>query len=131
MGAIKTAGTTYNTFKNLDLKKVATTELNAMLKNTIQNTPSTRNTLFSFPKAGSTPGPIGTAAFPTIGARISRPIISDINTAGSQYNGADVAGNNPGQPLHCLIIVMCEWSQVRDVRSVGGDVGKRGCKRER
>jgi len=97
LGAIKTAGTTYNTFKNLDLKKVATTELNAMLKNTIQNTPNTRNTLFSFPKAGSTPGPIGTAAFPTIGARISPPIISDINSAGSQYNGADVAGNNPGQ----------------------------------
>lgn len=95
LGAIKTAGTTYNTFKNLDLKKVATTELNAMLKNSIQNTPNTRNTLFSFPKAGSTPGPIGTAGFPTIGARISPPIISDLNTAGNQDNGAAAGGLTP------------------------------------
>jgi hypothetical protein len=95
LGAIKAAGTTYNTAKNLNLKSVATAELNAMLKNAIQNTPNTRNTLFSFPKAGGSPGPIGTAAFPTIGARRSPPIISDIGTAGNQYNGADKAGANP------------------------------------
>jgi LysM repeat protein len=95
LGAIKTAGTTYNTAKNLNLKSVATAELNAMLKNAVQNTPNTRNTLFNFPKAGASPGPIGTAAFPTIAARRSPPIISDIGTAGNQYNGADKAGNNP------------------------------------
>lgn len=99
LSAIKTAGTTYNTFKNKDLKKVATAELNAMLRNAVQNTPNTRNTLFNFPKAGATPGPIGTAAFPTIGARLSPPLITDTGTSGSQYNGADKTGNFPdGQP---------------------------------
>ncbi len=95
LGAVKTIGTSYNTFKNLDLKKVATAELNAMLRNSIQNTPNTRNSLFNFPKAGASPGPIGTAAFPTIDARRSPPVISDIGTVGNQYNGADKAGNNP------------------------------------
>lgn len=95
LGAVKTVGTTYNTFKNLDLKKVATKELNAMLKNAIQNTPNTRNSKFNFPKAGASPGPIGTAAFPTIAARRSPPVISDTGTAGSQYNGSDKAGKNP------------------------------------
>jgi hypothetical protein len=95
LSAVKTAGTTFNTFKNLNLKNVATAELNAMLRNAIQNTPNTRNSLFNFPKAGATPGPIGTAAFPTIGARLSPPVISDIGTAGNQYNGADLTGDTP------------------------------------
>ena len=96
LSAVKTAGTTYNTFKNLNLKNVATAELNAMLRNAIQNTPNqTRNSLFNFPKAGASPGPIGTAAFPTIGARLSPPVISDIGTAGDQYNGADKTGDTP------------------------------------
>lgn len=95
LGAIKTAGTTIKTAVNLDLKKVATAELNAMLKNAISNTPNTRNSLFNFPKAGASPGPIGTAGFPTIAARRSPPVIDDIGTAGSQYNGSDKAGNNP------------------------------------
>jgi hypothetical protein len=95
LSAVKTVGTTYNTFKNTNLKKVATAELNAMLRNAIQNTPNTRNSLFNFPKAGASPGPIGTAAFPTIGARLSPPVISDIGTAGNQYNGADLTGDTP------------------------------------
>jgi LysM repeat protein len=99
LSAVKTVGTTYNTFKNTNLKSVATAELNAMLRNSIQNTPNTRNSLFNFPKAGATPGPIGTAAFPTIGARLSPPVISDLGTAGNQYNGADKTGDTPsGQP---------------------------------
>lgn len=95
LSAVKTAGTTFNTFKNLNLKSVATAELNAMLRDAVQNTPNTRNSLFNFPKAGSSPGPIGTAAFPTIGARLSPPVISDIGTAGNQYNGEDKTGNTP------------------------------------
>lgn len=99
LSAVKTVGTTYNTFKNTNLKSVATAELNAMLRNAIQNTPNTRNSLFNFPKAGATPGPIGTAAFPTIGARSSPPVITDLGTAGNQYNGANKTGNTPsGQP---------------------------------
>ena len=95
LGAVKTVGTTYNTFKNVNLKNVATAELNAMLKNAIQNTPNTRNSLFNFPKAGATPGPIGTAGFPTIATRLSPPVITDLGAAGNQYNGADKAGDNP------------------------------------
>ncbi len=95
IGGIKTIGTTYNTFKNTNLKNVVTSELNAMLHNTLQNTPNTRNSQFNFPKSGSSPGPIGTAAFPPIGARLTPPIISRVPTAGSQYNGADKTGNNP------------------------------------
>ena len=97
LGAVKTAGTTYNTFKNVNLKSVVTSELDAMLRNAIQNTPNTRNTLFSFPKAGSTPGPIGTAGFPTINGRLAPPVITDIDPAGSQNNGADSAGRFSAQ----------------------------------
>ena len=98
LSAVKTVGTTYNTFKDTDLKKVATSELNAMLRNAIQNTPNqTRNSLFNFPKAGASPGPIGTAAFPTINARISPPVITDLGAAGSQYNGADKAQDAPNK----------------------------------
>lgn len=93
LGAIKTAGTTYNTFKNVNLKSVATSELNAMLRNALQNTPNTRNTLFSFPKAGQGPGPTGTAGFPTINARTSPPIITDTPPAGSQFNDTYGSGS--------------------------------------
>jgi LysM repeat protein len=96
LSTVRTVGSAYNTFKNTNLKNVVTAELNAMLRNAIQNTPNTRNSLFSFPKAGASPGPIGTAAFPTIAAvRSNPPVISRIPTAGTQYNGADKAGNNP------------------------------------
>ena len=95
VNVVKTVGSAYNTFKNTNLKNVVTAELNAMLRNAIQNTPNTRNSLFNFPKAGASPGPIGTAAFPTIEGRSSPPVISRIPTAGTQYNGADKAGNNP------------------------------------
>lgn len=101
LGAIKTAGTAYNTFKNTDLKQVATAELDAMLRNSIQNTPNTRNTLFEFPAAGSTPGTVGTAGAPTIAANSApKPItqeplydydpLTEEPYAGSQYNGSNL-----------------------------------------
>lgn len=99
LGAIKTAGVTYNAFKNVNLKKVATAELNSMLKNALQNTPNTRNTLFNFPKAGSSPGPTGTAGFPTVNARIAPPVITDVPAAGSQDNGSAQAGGQGGNGL--------------------------------
>lgn len=85
LGAVLTAGTAYNTFKNTNLKSTATRELNAMLRNSVQNTPNTRNQLFNFPVAGSSPGPIGTAGYPPIGA--SGTQIS--GTAGVQNNGSN------------------------------------------
>lgn len=91
LGAIQTAGTAYNTFKNTNLKDVATNELNAMLRNTVQNTPNTRNTLFSFPTAGSTPSTVGVAASPVIGALTRPPAVTDEPNAGIQDYGEEDA----------------------------------------
>jgi hypothetical protein len=91
LGAIKTAGTAYNTFKNTNVKTTVKAELDAMLRNTIQNTPNTRNTLFDFPTAGMTPGTVGTAGAPVIGALTRPPAVNtNITTAGTQYNGANL-----------------------------------------
>lgn len=87
LGAIQTAGTAYNTFKNANLKDVATAELNNMLTNAAQNTPNTRNTLFNFPTAQSTPGPLGLAAAPPIGASSAPKNVAGAVTAGIQNVG--------------------------------------------
>jgi hypothetical protein len=91
LGAIKTAGTAYNTFKNINVKTTVKAELDAMLRNTIQNTPNTRNTLFDFPTAGMSPGTVGTAGAPTIGALTQPPAVNtNITNAGTQNNGANL-----------------------------------------
>lgn len=87
-GAILTSGTAYNTFKNVNLKNVATSELNTMLRNSINNTPNTRNKLFSFPTAGATPGPNGLAGSPVINGRSAPALISNAQTAGEQNIGS-------------------------------------------
>ncbi len=96
LGAIKTGGTTLNTLRNTNLVTTATTELDTMLRNALQNTPNTRNTLFNFLRAGSTPGPTGTANYPTIGARSAPPAITTISTAGTQNNGTSSTPTSPG-----------------------------------
>jgi hypothetical protein len=78
LGAVKKAGTAYNTFKNTDVKSVAKTELLGMLQNSLQNAPNTRNTRFDIPVAGSTPGPLGTAGSPTIDAKSAPSSIDDL-----------------------------------------------------
>lgn len=88
LGAIKTAGTAYNTFKNTNIINVATSELNAMLRNSIQNTPNTRNAIFSFPIAGASPGPNGLAGSPTINGRTAPSNVLADNTAGNQNTGS-------------------------------------------
>lgn len=91
LGAIKTAGTAYNTFKNKNVSTVVKSELDAMLRNTLQNTPNTRNTLFDFPTAGMSPDTVGTAGAPVIGALTKPPAVNtNITTAGTQYNGANL-----------------------------------------
>jgi hypothetical protein len=66
-----------------------------MLRNAITNTPNTRNTLFDFPSAGGTPGPLGTAGAPPIntqnlGNGSGQPVITGEPLAGQQFNGADL-----------------------------------------
>ena len=74
LGAIVTAGTAYNTFKNKNLKQVAKQELLTGLQNSVRDTPNTRNAIFNFPGPAGTSQSIGRAlnnyiqSPPTIGA---------------------------------------------------------------
>jgi len=90
LGAIQKAGTAYNTFKNTNLKQIAAKEILAMGTNAIQNTPNSRNTLFNFPTAGSTPGLLGTANAPIIGGVVAPQPITNEPVAGQQYNGSNL-----------------------------------------
>lgn len=56
LGAIQKSGTAYNTFKNVNLKNLASSELVSGLTNAVQRTPN-RNVNFQFPVAKQTPGP--------------------------------------------------------------------------
>ena len=88
LGAIQKAGTAYNTFKNKDLKATAAAELTTMARNSLQNTPNTRNTLFDFPGSSTTPGPAGLAGSPTIGAQ---PAPTNIGL--NRYAGTQISSN--------------------------------------
>ncbi len=75
LGAIRTAGTTYNTFKNTSLKQVATNELNSVLSSATQQ---------------ALPGSVRTGTyFPTAG--------SPINLAGASNSGTSAPQNIPTQ----------------------------------
>lgn len=63
LGAIQTAGTAYNTFKNVNLKQTAISEINTALLNSTQNTPN-RNVNFQFPVFGQTTSSGGQAGQP-------------------------------------------------------------------
>ena len=73
-GAIQTAGTAYNTFKNVNLVKVVAVELETGLKNATNNTPNVnRNAGFNIPGPfGASPGPSGSAGSPPVGT-INKP----------------------------------------------------------
>lgn len=88
-GAIINAGTAYNTYKNVNLKQTAKSELNSMLTQAVRN-PNTdrispnRNTLFDIPNRSSTPYFIGTASAPTISNPPTPGPVTDVPTAGKQ-----------------------------------------------
>lgn len=86
LGAVQTAGTAYNTFKNVNLVKVATREALTGLQNAATNTPNVnRNAGFNIPGPfGASPGPSGVASSPTVGVRSSPATIGTIVTAGKQ-----------------------------------------------
>lgn len=83
-GAIVTAGTAYQTAKRIDLKETAKTELETMLRNSVNNTPNTRNVKFDFPGAFTSPGPAGLAGSPSIGATQNPSLVTSETTAGTQ-----------------------------------------------
>lgn len=63
LGAVRNAGTTYNSFKDQNLRRIARAEVTTGLINSIQGTPN-RNQLFNTPIFGSTPSTRGTAGVP-------------------------------------------------------------------
>ena len=72
LGAIRTAGTAYNTFKNTNIKQVAKADINGILTQATQQAlpGSVRSTTY-YPGYSVTPAGIASAGAPTIG--LSRP----------------------------------------------------------
>lgn len=70
LNAIKIAGTAYNTFKNINLKQTAASEVLGTIRNSVQGTPN-RNVQFQFPTFGSSPSSTGTAG--AANGTLSRP----------------------------------------------------------
>lgn len=64
LGAIQAAGTTYNTFKNANIKQIAKQEVVAGITNAVQQTPN-RNQRIAIPIFGATPTNKGTAGAPS------------------------------------------------------------------
>jgi len=64
LNAAINAGTAYNTFKNVDLKQIAKTEVLAGITNQVQQTPN-RSVPFSFPTFSASPSTTGTAGSPS------------------------------------------------------------------
>jgi hypothetical protein len=90
-GAINTSNAVYNGLKNPNLEENAAVQLTNSFTNALVNKPSNRNAPFFVPGANQTPGLLGLAGAPTIGARLSPEIITDEPTAGTQFNGESVS----------------------------------------
>jgi len=87
LGALKAAGTTYNTFKNTNLISLAKSELTSEITNAIGGTPN-RNLSALTPIFGSSPSLIGTArAFP-VNAQAGAEQIGTTPNAGSSNTTA-------------------------------------------
>ena len=84
LGAVRTAGTAYNTFKNANLKQVAKSDINGILNQATQQAlpGSVRGTTY-YPGYGVTPAGKASAGAPTIGA-LARPQQIGPTSAGTQ-----------------------------------------------
>ena len=100
LGAIKTAGSAYYTFKDRDLKQTAKQELLNGVSYALTNPNVTRNIGAWVQKIGSTPSPIATAGAPTSGANNNTTVKTTTN-AGGQINksGATSYPANLGQTI--------------------------------
>jgi len=86
LGAIRTAGSVYNGFKNVNLRQTLREEVTQGIQNALQNIDNkTRSKLFDIPTYGQTPSNQGTAGAPPIAQQVSRQI-SITGTAGTQDN---------------------------------------------
>lgn len=93
------ANTTYASSKTPNLVVNNANPLDNMLINSTTNTPFNRNTMFNFPVASATPGPLGLAGSPTIGTTQFPPAITSEPLAGQQYNGEDFSNVDFSRPL--------------------------------
>lgn len=85
LGAVQKAGTAYNTFKNVNLRKTAAEELKTGLLNSLNNSSNiTRNSHFDIPALAATPGPSALAGTPTTGAIPNPALIGPPQVAGKQ-----------------------------------------------
>jgi hypothetical protein len=113
LGAIRAAGTTYNTFKDTDLKQNIKQELLNGVSSALTNPNVTRNITNWVQQVGSTPSPIATASAPTAGATsyavvntregITRTSIPNaggqINSSGATTYPASLGGPIVRRPL--------------------------------
>ena len=86
LGAIQSAGTTYNTFKNTNLGSLAKTEITSGIVNAVGQTPN-RNLIVSTPIFGSTPQSNGTANSPPSNAQSTPQQIGGNPYAGTSNSG--------------------------------------------
>lgn len=94
IGAIKTAGTAYNTFKNVNLKNTLKEELKQDLVNVVRDTTvSIRNVNFKVPVKSQTPSDVGTNGAPTVGN--SEPTVFTPGGAAAQFAGTQISGPLP------------------------------------
>ena len=82
----------YNSTANPNLKTSDPTALNAMQQQSAQTAPVFRNSMFDIPCPSSTPGNLGIANAPTIGALTSPPSVTDTVNAGKQVTGSASTG---------------------------------------
>jgi hypothetical protein len=112
LGAIRAAGTTYNTFKDVDLKQNIKQELLNGVSSALTNPNVTRNITNWVQQVGSTPSPIATASAPTAGAtsyavvntregltRAPLPAGGQVNKSGAISYPASLGGPIVRRPL--------------------------------
>ena len=90
LGAIKTAGSAYYTFKDRDLKQTAKQELLNGVSSALTNPNVTRNIGAFFQKIGSTTATTGTAGAPTAGAATE-----EVTTRPSRLGATDAVTTRP------------------------------------
>ena len=95
LGAIRTAGTSYNTFKNKNLKQIATQDLNSLLASSVQQQlPSAVRTNSYYPGYGTSPN--NTAGAPNLGLRSPAQISATGTGVNTNVPNAGVQ-TTPGQ----------------------------------
>ena len=95
MGSSAMSNGVYNGTKFPNLTENEAINLTNQFTNAMNNKPTNRNAPFFIPGANQTPGVLGLANAPTVGAKFRPEVITNEPVAGTQFNGislSDVAG---------------------------------------